>query len=172
MARKLVSDPLFRVKSLIYYCIVQFCLSVMFESVAATTDNSSNVTCLGEILVFECQVAGNNGATVWHINGSECDRSEGGLILRHELYNSSTTRHCDTSSITARAQSLEYDGVYYISSLTVTIKPTYNKTTLNISCQYDSGTDVVLVDSYSIVIPCTNGTTDDDGGQKKGEIIQ
>ena len=151
----------------------------MFESVAAATNKSSSVTCLGETFVSECHVAGNNGATVWHINGSECDKSEGGLILHHDLYNSSNTiRHCNTCSITARAQSLEYDGVYYISSLTVTINFTYKKTWLNISCQYDNGTYVALsVNTYLIVaIPCTNGTTDNDGSQKviseKGEIIK
>ena len=176
MAKKLVSDPSFRVKCLIYYCVVQFCLSVMFESVAATTEQSSNVKCLGETFVLECQVAGRGATvTVWEIHGSKCDNSaEGGLILRHELYNSSnSTKYCNTSSIAARAESLEYDGLYYVSSLTVTIKRTYNKTWVKyISCQYDNGTDVILVDSYSIVIPCTNDTTDNDGGQKKGEIIK
>ena len=150
---------IYRVKSLLYlvYCVVQFYLSVMFESVVATTEQSSTVQCLGQTFVLECQVAGRS-ATVWYINGSECGKSEGGLILRHELYNSSTTRRCDTSSITARAQSLEYDGVYYISSLTVTIKPTYNKTTLNISCQYDSGAEVVLVYIYRQLLNCDSHT--------------
>ena len=128
--------------------------------------------------VLDCQVAGRGAIlTAWEIHGSKCDNSaEGGLILRHDFYNSSnSTRHCNTSSIAAIAESLEYDGVYYLSCLTVTIKPTYNKTMLNIGREYDDGTHVVDVDSYSIVaIPCTNGADNNDGNQKvalqKGEI--
>ena len=96
--------------------------------------SSSQCTCPGDTLTYECALMGSSGgATIWTGTALNCPSDE--IVLFHQRFTElgGTIRTCNHG--TTVAQSLYFRNNYYFSQLNVTI--THDVMERTIMCAYD-----------------------------------
>ena len=90
---------------------------------------SSNCSCLGDTLTFECTVMGELG-TVWSGSAFNCANSENEIfLLKNSLGLPNNIKTCNNGAISGQVTRSE-DG-FYISQLSVIISPNLIGKTIN-----------------------------------------
>lgn len=138
---------------LLWYAMLCHCLSVDSSIIL----HSKSTVCLGNTLTFECRVKGGV-STVWKGSAFNCASSAYSIILLHSRYND-TNGTCSDGNIVAYAESLSIENDYYTSRINITVNSALAGSTLTITCIHDNGTKEELVESYSVAIENSNGSS-------------
>jgi hypothetical protein len=112
----------------------------------AREEGLSFVGSVGSVLTYECSVVGE-GSTVWTGGGFDCPSTNDSIILRHTTEYNTTSRTCNSGSITGRGDLVDRD--LFTSLLIIYYTPDLEGT--NVTCIYDNGSIEVVIGTTPIV---------------------
>jgi hypothetical protein len=124
----------------------------LFEFLVSATGNNlilldDGCICPNHNITFQCTTVGG-GITVWQGSAFQCPQSSDEIALRHAQFLGSVGV-CNDGAICAHADSIPAANCF-ISNLTVYITPDLEGRAVR--CEYDDGTEVHLIDSFTLNI--------------------
>ena len=123
----------------------------VFKFIVSATGNNlillDGCICPNHNIPFQCTTVGG-GITVWQGSAFQCPQSSDEIALRHAQFLGSVGV-CNDGAICAHAVSILAPDCF-ISNLTVYITPALDGSTVR--CEYDDGTSVTVVHSFTLNI--------------------
>ena len=155
---------------LVLYAILSRYLLVD-SSMITDSKNATTSVCVGETLTFNCSVHGQ-GTTVWKGSALECTSSNNEIVLLHSRYNTTNGVKviCSDGNLVLHAESLSVENGYYTSQINVQVNSELTRTTLTIDCFHDDGAKEELVESYSVAIKSSDGSSTCTGNASLGDV--
>ena len=97
--------------------------------------------------MFECNVTGRVGSTVWKGTVLDCSSSDNVIILLHSRFaNDTGTGTCNNGAVVARQGLYDNEEGWYTSQLNISIN--FTSTGNTVKCSYDNGTLEQVIGYY------------------------